>query len=404
MHRFANLVEEHAEELALLECRNVGMPIGDARGQLSMIVDVIRYYAGAVDKFFGHTIPVERDGVALTFREPIGVVGADHAVELPAQHRQLEGRAGARGRQHRRAQAGQPDAALGAALRRAGGRGRHAAGTLNVVPGPGRTVGNALVEHPAVGKIGFTGSTAVGAEIARRAAAHDQARDARAGRQVGVRSCSPTPTSRRSGAWRRTRVFENCGQDCCARSRLIVQESVKDEVLERYAATAAGHPRRHARGPRDAGRPADLGRPARDGRGLHPNRRRRGRADRHRRRPPGRRARRTASSCSPTVLDGVDQRHDGRPRGDLRPRRQRHHLPRRGRGRAHRERHALRPVRLAVDARRRAPAAGRARAAHGRARRQHELLVFVADAVRRLQAVRRRQGARACTRSSTTPS
>ena len=52
MHRFANLVEEHAEELALLECRNVGMPIGDARGQLSMIVDVIRYYAGAVDKFF----------------------------------------------------------------------------------------------------------------------------------------------------------------------------------------------------------------------------------------------------------------------------------------------------------------------------------------------------------------
>ena len=75
MHRFANLVEEHAEELALLECRNVGMPIGDARGQLSMIVDVIRYYAGAVDKFFGHTIPVERDGVALTFREPIGVVG-----------------------------------------------------------------------------------------------------------------------------------------------------------------------------------------------------------------------------------------------------------------------------------------------------------------------------------------
>ena len=75
MHRFATLVEEHAEELALLECRNVGMPISDARGQLGMIVDVIRYYAGAVDKFFGHTIPVERDGIALTFREPIGVVG-----------------------------------------------------------------------------------------------------------------------------------------------------------------------------------------------------------------------------------------------------------------------------------------------------------------------------------------
>ena len=59
----------------MLECHNVGMPISDARGQLAMIVDVIRYYAGAVDKFFGHTIPVERDGVAMTFREPIGVVG-----------------------------------------------------------------------------------------------------------------------------------------------------------------------------------------------------------------------------------------------------------------------------------------------------------------------------------------
>ena len=75
MHRFANVVEEHAEELAQLESRNVGMPISDARGQLGMIVDVIRYYAGAVDKFFGNTVPVERSGVAMTFREPIGVVG-----------------------------------------------------------------------------------------------------------------------------------------------------------------------------------------------------------------------------------------------------------------------------------------------------------------------------------------
>ncbi len=75
MHRFANVVEEHAEELAQIESDNVGMPISDARGQLGMIVDVIRYYAGAVDKFFGNTVPVERDGVAMTFREPIGVVG-----------------------------------------------------------------------------------------------------------------------------------------------------------------------------------------------------------------------------------------------------------------------------------------------------------------------------------------
>ena len=66
---------------------------------------MIRYYAGAVDKFFGHTVPVERDGIALTFREPIGVVGADHALELPAEHRELEDRPGACGGQHGRAQA-----------------------------------------------------------------------------------------------------------------------------------------------------------------------------------------------------------------------------------------------------------------------------------------------------------
>src|SRR5204863_5233311 len=73
--RFADVVEEHAEELALLETRDVGKPLSDSRGELSMVVDVIRYYAGAVDKFFGHTVPVDADGVALTFREPIGVVG-----------------------------------------------------------------------------------------------------------------------------------------------------------------------------------------------------------------------------------------------------------------------------------------------------------------------------------------
>ena len=120
MHRFAALVEEHAEELALLECRNVGMPIGDARGQLGMIVDVIRYYAGAVDKFFGHTIPVERDGVALTFREPIGVVGLITPWNFPLNIANWKIAPGARRRQHGGAEAGVADAALGAALRRAG--------------------------------------------------------------------------------------------------------------------------------------------------------------------------------------------------------------------------------------------------------------------------------------------
>ncbi|MGN6380952.1 MAG: aldehyde dehydrogenase family protein [Gaiellales bacterium] len=239
MHRFADVVEEHAEELALLECRNVGMPIGDARGQLRMIVDVIRYYAGAVDKFFGHTIPVERDGIAITFREPIGVVGlitpwnfplnianwkaapalaAGNAVVLkPASLTPLSVLRYA----ELAVEAGLPD------------------GVLNVVPGPGSTVGGALVEHPGVGKIGFTGSTEVGAGIARRAASGIK----RVTLELGGKSACVVFADadlEKVGALAPYGVFENCGQDCCARSRLIVEESVKDELLERYAATTAG--------------------------------------------------------------------------------------------------------------------------------------------------------------------
>jgi betaine-aldehyde dehydrogenase len=238
MHRFANVVEEHAEELALIECRNVGMPIGDARGQLRMIVDVIRYYAGAVDKFFGNTIPVERDGIALTFREPIGVVGlitpwnfplnianwkaapalaAGNTVVLkPASLTPLSVLRYA----ELAVEAGLPD------------------GVLNVVPGPGSTVGSALVEHLAVGKVGFTGSTEVGAGIARRAAAGIK----RVTLELGGKSACVVFADadlEKAGALAPYGVFENCGQDCCARSRLIVEESAKDELLERYAATTA---------------------------------------------------------------------------------------------------------------------------------------------------------------------
>jgi acyl-CoA reductase-like NAD-dependent aldehyde dehydrogenase len=238
MHRFANLVEEHAEELAQLESRNVGMPISDARGQLSMIVDVIRYYAGAVDKFFGHTIPVEREGVGLTFREPIGVVGlitpwnfplnianwkiapalaAGNTVVLkPASLTPLSVLRYA----ELAVEAELPD------------------GALNVVPGPGSAVGDALVTHPDVGKIGFTGSTEVGAGIARKAA--DTIK--RVTLELGGKSAAVVFADadlEKVGRLAPFAVFENCGQDCCARSRLIVEESVKDEVLERYAATTA---------------------------------------------------------------------------------------------------------------------------------------------------------------------
>ena len=238
MHRFANLVEEHAEELAMLECHNVGMPISDARGQLAMVVDVIRYYAGAVDKFFGHTIPVERAGVALTFREPIGVVGLITPWNFPlniANWKAAPALAAGNTVVLKPASLTPLSVLRYAELAVEAGL---PAGALNVVPGPGASVGDALVGHPDVGKIGFTGSTDVGAGIARKAAATIQ----RVTLELGGKSACVVFADadlEKVGAMAPFAVFENCGQDCCARSRLLVEESVKDELLERYAATTA---------------------------------------------------------------------------------------------------------------------------------------------------------------------
>jgi acyl-CoA reductase-like NAD-dependent aldehyde dehydrogenase len=238
MHRFANLVEEHADELALIECRNVGMPISDARGQLGMIVDVIRYYAGAIDKFFGNTIPVERNGVAMTFREPIGVVGLITPWNFPlniANWKAAPALAAGNTVVLKPASLTPLSVLRYAELAVEAGL---PPGALNVVPGPGSVVGDALVSHPDVGKIGFTGSTEVGAGIARSAAASIK----RVTLELGGKSACVVfedADIEKVGRLAPFGVFENCGQDCCARSRLIVQRSVKDELVERYAATTA---------------------------------------------------------------------------------------------------------------------------------------------------------------------
>jgi acyl-CoA reductase-like NAD-dependent aldehyde dehydrogenase len=236
MHRFAGLVEDHAEELAQLESRNVGMPISDARGQLSMVIDVIRYYAGAVDKFFGNTIPVERDGIVLTFREPIGVVALITPWNFPlniANWKAAPALAAGNTVVLKPASLTPLSVLRYAELAVEAGM---PPGTLNVVPGPGSTVGDALVAHPAVGKIGFTGSTEVGASIARKAA--DTIK--RVTLELGGKSACVVFADadlEKAGRQAPFGVFENCGQDCCARSRLIVERSAKDELLERYVAT-----------------------------------------------------------------------------------------------------------------------------------------------------------------------
>jgi acyl-CoA reductase-like NAD-dependent aldehyde dehydrogenase len=236
LYRWAELLDDHVDELGLLETRDMGMAIGDARWCVGNAAAVMRYYAGAVDKFFGATIPVDRDGVLLTFREPIGVAALITPWNFPLNIGNWKTA---------------PAIAAGncvvlkpaslsplSALRYAelGLEAGLPAGVLNVVPGPGSVVGDALVEHPLVAKVGFTGSTAVGVEIMRKAAGTIK----RVTLELGGKSAAivfADADLEKVGAQAPFAVFENCGQDCCARSRLLVEESVADEVLERYAAT-----------------------------------------------------------------------------------------------------------------------------------------------------------------------
>ena len=161
MHRFANVVEEHAEELALLECRNVGMPIGDARGQVGMIVDVIRYYAGAVGQVLRPHDPRRTRRRGADLREPIGVVGLITPWNFPlniANWKAAPALAAGNTVVLKPASLTPLSALRYAELAVEAGL---PPGTLNVVPGPGArsaTPGRA----PDVGKIGFTGSTDVG--------------------------------------------------------------------------------------------------------------------------------------------------------------------------------------------------------------------------------------------------
>jgi acyl-CoA reductase-like NAD-dependent aldehyde dehydrogenase len=230
LHRLASAVEEERESLALLEARNAGKPIGDARWEIGMVVDTFRYYAGAPERMLGETIPVA-GGQAFTVREPLGVVGlivpwnfpltiaawklapalaAGNTVVLkPAELTPLSALRFA----EIAASAGIPD------------------GVINVVVGPGRTCGRRLVEHPDVAKIAFTGSTEVGREIAAAAAATIK----RVTLELGGKSANIVFADSDLEAAARAApmaVFGNAGQDCCARSRILVEESVLEPFME----------------------------------------------------------------------------------------------------------------------------------------------------------------------------
>ena len=229
LHELADVLERELERLAVLEARNAGKPIGDARGEMGMVVDTFRFYAGAVERLLGDTIPVA-GGIAMTFREPLGVVAlitpwnfpltiaswklapclaAGNTVVLkPAELTPLT----ALEFERLALEAGLPE------------------GVVNVVAGPGSTCGARLVEHPDVAKVAFTGSTAVGRSIAAGAAATIK----RVTLELGGKSPNlvfadaDVEAAAAAAPWA---VFGNAGQDCCARSRILVQEPVLDDFL-----------------------------------------------------------------------------------------------------------------------------------------------------------------------------
>ncbi len=235
LHALADVLAAHSEELALLEARNAGKAIVDARGELGMVVDTFRYYAGAPERLLGDTIPVA-GGQAFTVREPLGVVGLITPWNFPltiASWKLAPALAAGNTVVLKPAELTPLSSLRFVELARAAGLPE---GVVNVVVGPGRTCGQRLVEHPDVAKIAFTGSTEVGRSIAAGAAATIK----RVTLELGGKSANivfADADLEAAAAAAPLAVFGNAGQDCCTRSRILVQE----DVLERFLALLETH-------------------------------------------------------------------------------------------------------------------------------------------------------------------
>ena len=232
MRELAAALEREADSLATIEARNAGKPIGDARGEIAMVIECFRYYAGAPERLTGQTIPVA-GGVDMTFREPLGVIGlitpwnfplviaswkiapalaAGNTVVLkPAELTPLS----AIELERIALDAGMPE------------------GVINVVAGKGSVAGQRLVEHPDVAKIAFTGSTEVGRQIAAGAAQTIK----RVTLELGGKSANVIFADADLDAAAEAApmaVFANAGQDCCARSRVLVERSGLDDFMAAF--------------------------------------------------------------------------------------------------------------------------------------------------------------------------
>jgi acyl-CoA reductase-like NAD-dependent aldehyde dehydrogenase len=230
LRRLADELERRQEELATLEARNAGKPISDARGEIGMVIETFGYYAGAPERLLGKTIPVP-GGVDMTFREPLGVVGLIVPWNFPlliASWKVAPALAAGNTVVLKPAEL-TPLTAL--ELERAALAAGLPEGVVNVVAGPGSVCGQRLVEHPDVAKIAFTGSTEVGRGIGAAAAATIK----RVTLELGGKSANIVFADAdldRAAAAAPGAVFGNAGQDCCARSRILVERSALDRFTE----------------------------------------------------------------------------------------------------------------------------------------------------------------------------
>jgi acyl-CoA reductase-like NAD-dependent aldehyde dehydrogenase len=229
LRRLADAVEAEHASLSELEARNAGKPISDARGEIAMVIECFRYYAGAPERLLGQTIPVA-GGVDMTFREPLGVVGLITPWNFPlviASWKIAPALAAGNTVVLKPAEL-TPLTAL--ELERIALDSGLPAGVLNVVAGPGSVCGKRLVEHPDVAKIAFTGSTEVGRTIAAGAAQTIK----RVTLELGGKSANLVFADAdldAAAAAAPPAVFANAGQDCCARSRILVERGAMDGFM-----------------------------------------------------------------------------------------------------------------------------------------------------------------------------
>jgi acyl-CoA reductase-like NAD-dependent aldehyde dehydrogenase len=231
--RVASLVRERLEDIATVEARNAGKPIGDARDEIGGVAGCFEYFGGAANKIFGETIPIQDPGLDVTIREPVGVcvlivpwnfplliaswkiapalTCGNTIVVKPASYTPLSVLMLA----EILLEAGVPEEAV------------------SVLPGPGGTVGTALIADPRVNKVSLTGSTEVGIQVLTRSAPNLT----RVSLELGGKSANLVFADAELDRCIRKSVmsvFGNCGQDCCSRSRILVERSIHDEFVEAF--------------------------------------------------------------------------------------------------------------------------------------------------------------------------